>query len=175
VGVIMTDDVLLRAVRASDKDLLFKWISNRELRLYNSAFLPISDAEHNNWFEEKLLQSKDKNSFFFIIEYKSAPIGSCQLSNVNWVYRSAELQIRIGDVDLHGCGYGTQAVRALVEFGFNDLNLNRIHLQVFETNSRAIHVYEKVGFSIEGVAKQGAYIDGQFADVCNMALLREGF
>jgi RimJ/RimL family protein N-acetyltransferase len=70
---------------------------------------------------------------------------------------------------------GTAAIRQLVEFGFRDLNLNRIALHVFATNTRAIHVYEKIGFSREGLLRQAAYVDGGFLDVVLMALLRADY
>jgi diamine N-acetyltransferase len=95
------------------------------------------------------------------------------LLNINWRHRSGELQIRIGDAASRGRGLGTEAVRLLCDFGFADLNLHRIYLHVFASNSRAIGAYEKAGFVREGLLRQAAYIDGQWVDVVLMGLIRE--
>ncbi|HET6900811.1 MAG TPA: GNAT family protein, partial [Vicinamibacteria bacterium] len=100
-------------------------------------------------------------------------IGTCQLLHINRVHRTAELQIRIGDAAERGRGYGTEAVALLVGFAFKDLNLHRVSLQVFATNARAIHAYEKAGFVREGVLRQAAHVDGGYVDLVVMGILRE--
>jgi len=110
----------------------------------------------------------------FVIEEITSEraIGSCQLLNINWVCSCAELQIRIGNNELHGKGFGSEAVKLLIDFGFKDLYLHRIYLHVFITNTRAIRAYEKNGFIREGILRESAYIDNKFVDVVVMGLLR---
>ncbi len=112
---------------------------------------------------------------FFVIEELSTnqAIGTCQLLNINPRHQSAELQIRIGAVDYHGKGLGTEAVNLLTRFGFADLNLHRIYLHVFATNARAITAYEKCGFSREGLLRDAAFIDGSWVDVVVMGKLAD--
>ncbi len=69
-------------------------------------------------------------------------------------------------------GHGTEAVKLLCRFGFADLNLHRIYLHVFETNSRAIRAYEKSGFVREGSLREAAFIDGKWLDVAVMGLIK---
>jgi RimJ/RimL family protein N-acetyltransferase len=102
-------------------------------------------------------------------------IGSCQLLNINSVFRSGEIQIRIGEFNSWNKGIGTEAIRLLCEFGFRDLNLNRIYLHVFATNIRAIRVYEKNKFVREGILRQAAYINNEFVDVVYMGLLKSDY
>jgi RimJ/RimL family protein N-acetyltransferase len=87
------------------------------------------------------------------------------------VHRSAELQIRIGDASARGRGLGSEAVRLLVEFGFRDLNLHRIWLRVFRSNTRALRTYAAAGFVKEGIMRDAAFIDGRFVDVVVMRKL----
>jgi RimJ/RimL family protein N-acetyltransferase len=98
-------------------------------------------------------------------------IGSCQLLSLDRTQRKAELQIRIGDEQARGRGYGTQAVELLVRFGFVDLNLHRIALHVFADNEAAIRTYEKAGFQREGLLRGAAYVDGRYLDVVVMGIL----
>ena len=79
----------------------------------------------------------------------------------------------IGNTNDRNRGIGTFAVSEMLKHGFGDMNLNRIELEVLASNSRAIHLYHKLGFSEEGLKRQAAYKEGSYVDVICMALLRE--
>lgn len=166
------EQVRLRPLRHADSPLLYEWITDRELVILNSAFHPVSDVDHEAWVAS--MMAKRSDLVIFVIEERStaAAIGTCQLLHISWRHRSAELQIRIGDKACRGRGLGTEAVRLLCKFGFADLNLHRIYLNVFETNARAIGAYEKAGFVREGLLRQAAHIDGKWVNVVPMGLIR---
>ena len=167
-----TEQISLRPLRNEDCDLLYQWITDRELFILNTSYHPISEADHYAWMGA--MMRKSTNQVLFVIEENKSgkAIGTCQLRNINWRYQNAELQIRIGDRQFHGYGYGTGAVRLLTHFGFADLNLHRIYLHVFSTNERAIKAYSKCGFLKEGLLRQASFIDGHWVDVVVMGLLR---
>ena len=102
-------------------------------------------------------------------------LGTCRLVDIHPVYRGGELRIRIGEPGERGRGAGTQAVKQLVRFGFQDLNLHRIWLQVFSDNVRAVRVYEKLGFREEGLLRDAAYVDGRYKSIRILALLRDDY
>ena len=164
-------NVLLRLPKDSDREYLYRWINDRELVICNAPFKKITEKEHADWFQNICRASTDR--VFFIIELvsKGVPIGSCQLLNIHSDHRSAELQIRIGEWSAHGRGYGTEAIKQLVKFGFENLKLHRIALQVFASNQQAIRSYEKSGFKAEGCLKEAACIDGAFLDIIVMGIL----
>jgi RimJ/RimL family protein N-acetyltransferase len=85
---------------------------------------------------------------------------------------NAWVGIGIGDRQDWGKGYGTEAMRLAVDFGFRELNLQRISLDVFEYNPRAIRSYEKAGFSREGCLRQFILRDGRRWDLIYMGILR---
>lgn len=172
-GKLIGQKILLRPVKRNDSELLYKWINDKDLVHFNSPFKPISEIQHDEWLKKVLDERNDL--IIFVIEEKDTHkvIGSCQLFNINWIHRSAELQIRIGDSNYFGRGFGVEAIETLCKFGFTELNLNRIYLNVFESNTRAIRAYEKAGFKLEGVMQEAAHIDGQFVNVHIMALLRD--
>ena len=163
--------IRLRPVLDEDSSVLFEWINDRDLVVFNSPYRPVSEAEHRAWFES-LGERVDR--VFFIIEdvETSSAIGSCQLLNIHPLHQTAELQIRIGRQNFQNAGAGSDAVRQLVTFGFKKLNLRRIALQVFATNDRAIRVYEKNGFVREGLLREAACIDGRWVDIVCMAKMR---
>ena len=75
--------------------------------------------------------------------------------------------------DHQGSGIGTRLMEAALELAFKWLNLRRVELQVYTDNARAIHLYKKFGFSIEGTHKAFAFRDGAYVDAYSMVLLRE--
>lgn len=164
--------VALTPLTKTDSPLLWQWINDRELVLFNSSYQPVSEPEHEAWFEA-IRNRSDVFIFGIRLWETDRLIGSCQLHSINSVSRSAELQIRLGNTDEHGKGYGTEAVKLLLQFAFSDLNLHRVYLHVFATNTRAIKVYEKSGFVREGTLRQADYVDNQFVDVLVMGILRE--
>ena len=163
--------VRLRHVVDSDSDVLFEWINNRELVVFNAPFREISLPEHLAWFAR--IRAQEDIAFFMIENVETGmTIGSCQLLNIHPIHRSAELQIRIGAMNFQNQGAGSEAVRQLTDYGFSVLNLHRISLHVFANNLMAIRVYEKNGFVREGLFRQAARIEGHWLDVVCMAKVR---
>ena len=99
-------------------------------------------------------------------------IGGCSLFDVGAPSRAALLGIWIGKPHWDK-GYGTDAVRALCRFGFRHMNLQRIELNVFATNPRAVRAYEKVGFRVEGTRRRSQFVGGGYVDSLLMGLLAE--
>lgn len=77
-------------------------------------------------------------------------IGEIELDQIAWRSGEAELKIEITDQKMHGQGFGTQAINALLEQAFSRMNLKRVYLRVFAENTAALRCYEKVGFTKEG-------------------------
>ncbi len=98
-------------------------------------------------------------------------IGECGLW-VGWTQQNAWLGIGVGEPEYRGKGYGTDAMRLLVGYGFRELGLYRITLGVFGYNLRAIRSYEKVGFVREQIHRASIFRDGQRHDFYTMGLLR---
>ena len=163
--------VHLRPIRREDSGLLYEWITDRELVLLNSSYWPVSEIDHEKWLESMLIRRSDL-VIFVIEDLDGHALGTCQLVNINWIHRSAELQIRIGVKTNQGRGLGTAAVKMLCEFGFEDLGLRRISLFVWAGNLRARRAYEKAGFLEEGIMKEAAFVDGNFEDIVVMGVLR---
>ena len=100
-------------------------------------------------------------------------IGTAGFHHVNQEDGNAAFGISIGEKAEWSKGYGTDALRAICDFGFGQLRLERIELDVYEPNRRAQRSYEKAGFVTEGTLRHAHFSDGQFHDVVRMSLLRE--
>ena len=163
--------VVLAPITRADAPVLFEWINDRELVLLSAAYQPVHETTHRAWLNG-VANRTDGVVCAIRLRRGRRLIGVGQLSHVSRVHRSAELQIRIGDARWRGRGFGTAAVRLLVKLAFEDLNLHRVFLQVFRTNTAAIRSYERAGFRHEGTLRQAVHLDGRYVDVLVMAVLR---
>lgn len=165
--------VALRAIVRSDLELLRRFVNDPEVMRFSNVFHPVSDVEQANWFESITLAT---DAVWFGVERvdkgDAKLVGTCCLVGVDWVSRLAEFRIRLGDRSAWGCGLGTEASRILLCYGFGDLNLERIWLRLFASNTRALRMYTKLGFQVEGRLRRAAFINGTFDDVILMGLLR---
>lgn len=160
--------VELTALQPEDSPVLFRWINDRELVTLSAAFRPVARPEHDAWFQQ--IRHREDVRIFGIRE-DDRLVGSCQLHSIHPIHRSAELQIRIGAAAARGRGIGTEATRQLLEIGFGELGLHSIYLHVLETNEVARRLYERVGFRVEGVRREAAWIEGAWIDLVLMAIL----
>lgn len=150
------ENVRLRPLCEDDLEHLRLWRNNPENTTYLSPIPFITEDMQLNWYKNNL---EDPNEITFAIEelqILNRVVGSLSLYNFNG--NCAEFgKILIGDKEAHGKHVGTNALKALLELGFDKLGLHEIYLYVFEENIPAIRVYEKVGFHIteEHDTKQG--------------------
>jgi RimJ/RimL family protein N-acetyltransferase len=77
----------------------------------------------------------------------------------------------VGDEDERAKGLGTEAIRVILRYAFEDLGLERVNLSVFEFNDPAISSYEKIGFKKEGRISRAVRRDGGFRDAITMRIL----
>jgi RimJ/RimL family protein N-acetyltransferase len=174
IGNLVVDQIKLSVLEDEDKQNLFEWINNKELVEFNSPFQIISWDNHCKWFDA-IRKSESVKIFGIRTIEKNKLIGSCQLLNLNKISGSAELQIRLGFFSEMGKGYGSEAVKLLLKYGFEELKLQRIYLHVFSDNIRAFKSYLKNGFKEEGVLRRAAFINGTYKDVKIMSILKEEF
>jgi RimJ/RimL family protein N-acetyltransferase len=119
---------------------------------------------------------KKQDPIFSIVDLKTdTPIGRCMLFQVDQVNRRAMFGIGIGKKDYWNKGYGLDATKLLLDYGFNLLNLNNIMLGVYSYNQRAISCYRKVGFKEIGRRRKSKIIGGKIFDEVLMDILAEEF
>jgi RimJ/RimL family protein N-acetyltransferase len=155
-----------------DAETFAKWSENADyLRLLNTDPARPLSAER---FREA--EKKDDSGSFFHFRLRTLAdntlIGFVELE-VDWPNQACFLAIGIGEPDYWGQGYGSDALRLALRYAFQELGLHRVGLNVISNNARAIHVYEKTGFTWEGATRQVVYRDGQRLDMIYYGMLRE--
>jgi RimJ/RimL family protein N-acetyltransferase len=151
-----------------------EWLNDWEVSHFLAHGVPLllNLDDETDWFEQR---RKDKNSMVFAILAlpEKQLIGNCAFHQIDWKNRWAIFGIVIGDKNYWNKGCGTDATRTLLRFAFEQLGLNRVELEVYDFNPRAIRAYEKAGFRRDGVRRQALYRDGAFHDIYLMGILRE--
>lgn len=100
-------------------------------------------------------------------------IGNAGIMNLRWQARSCEFFIGIGEADMRGKGYGSDALRILCNYIFYEMSMHRVGLVVHAFNTQAIQMYERVGFKLEGKHRDFIYRDGKHHDLLLMSLLEK--
>ena len=132
---------------------------------------PLRPEDEDKWYEN--LDANSDKQYGFAIERKEDKqyLGGCGVQGIDAKNRFAMIGIFLGNEHC-GKGYGTDALRVLIDFCFKEINLNKVKLDVFSFNKRAVSCYEKLGFKTEGVLRQEVFRDGSYHDAIVMGLLR---
>lgn len=133
------------------------------------------------WSQKKIKEfvekdgEKNSQAFRFAIRTQTEDklIGAVSLWVNSWTHADAWLGISIGERDYWGRGYGSEAVRLAVQYGFLELNLRRVTLGLHSYNERALKAYQKAGFKMEGRTRGEGLRDGQRYDGFYMGILRD--
>lgn len=171
---IVGEKCYLSPLSHEDADLHTVWENDLAvaLPLGDEAYQPVSLEKMHDKIEGAL---RNQSHVFSIIDLETdETVGRCQLFNMDAVNRCSWLGIMVGP-HFQNQGYGQEAMRLLLDYAFNLLNLNSVVLGVYEFNQPAIAVYKKVGFREIGRRRQARIIAGRKYDELYMDILAEEF
>ncbi len=164
--------VVLRPLATGDLRRCVRWFSDPQVTQFLGRAGPVTLAEEERWFRDYVRRGDEQ---IFAIEIDGRHVGNLGLHKVDRVHRKADLGIVIGEMSYWSRGYGTDALRTALRYGFGPLGLNKVSLDVLEGNARAIRSYEKCGFVREGIHREDVYKDGRFLNVIRMSILSREF
>ncbi|WP_247800272.1 GNAT family protein [Bradyrhizobium sp. 191] len=124
---------------------------------------------------DSMVKRLTDHPFAWVIEHGSRVIGEARLDRVDVQDRRASFAIGILDPHCLGRGIGTEVMRLVLRFAFEQLKLHRISVRVLAYNLRAIRAYQKCGFVIEGYEREAAFVNGHWHDDVIMGLLDREF
>ena len=172
--------VRLRPLQIDDAAAFQSWINDPEVqRLAGGRGWQFSLPAQEDYVRARLANDREHGVALTIevTDIEGAPrlIGNLELRRLEAVERRGEIGIMTGDREFWSRGYGEDAMRTICRYGFHDLDLHRLELNVAAFNTRALRCYEKVGFTIEGRLRDHRYVAGRYYDTLLMGLLREDF
>ncbi|MHA1720138.1 MAG: GNAT family N-acetyltransferase [Promethearchaeota archaeon] len=149
-----------------------KWFNDPEMLQYLTMIKPMNLENEEEWYQNAI---KNPNRVYFAILNieggRKILIGNCGVE-IDWRNRLGHLGITIGEKEYLGKGFGTEAMQLLVNYCFEDLNMHKVELKVYDFNTRAIKSYEKIGFKEEGILRQCHYVRGKYVDLIAMGILK---
>lgn len=126
--------------------------------------------------EKQILEELSKeNVYAIVLKDEDKLIGNVGLHNINWISRTAEVGILIGDKNYWGQGYAREAINLILDYAFNVINLHMVYLKVYSYNVSAIKCYEKIGFKYAGRLREAIEVAGERYDVIYMDILKDEF
>ncbi len=165
----------LRDLRRSDLGAMVEWINDHDVtHLLVAGDRPASlELLEERW--ERDLRDPQEIVFAVCAIDGDAFIGTTGLYSINWISRSAEFRVFLGNKTSWNRGIGTECTKLMVVYGFDKLNLNRVWLGVNGENVGAVRAYEKAGFAREGILRQEQYRNFRYYDVVRMGILRSEY
>jgi len=158
--------VSLFAVEKEDLQHFRDWRNNPDFRKYFREYRELNLAQQEKWFEEKVV--KDNTTLMFSIKRNddNELLGCCGFVYINWVHRHADLSLYVGweDAYIDDKGYAEESCRLLLDYGFNELCLNKVWTEIYEFDDKKKTLYDKCGFHQDGLLRQNYWYDGKWWD-----------
>jgi len=167
---LIGEKVILTPLEEEDAEFIRMMENDPEVRYSLFLFKPLTKMEADKKVHDMI--TSPNTLMFMIIDMETDQIvGQTGLVRIDFVSRAAVFYIAILDKACRSKGLGTETTRLMVDYAFNTLNLNRIQLHVNTENLPAVHIYEKVGFKIEGTLRQAMYHGGKYCDFYVMGMI----
>ncbi|MEO8209876.1 MAG: GNAT family protein [bacterium] len=151
------------------------WLNDNEVCKGNSHGTFPNNYSKTLAYIESIENSKTEIVFAIRWKKNDDHIGNISLQNINWINRSGEIAILIGNKNYWNKGVGSKAYKLLIDYGFNTLNLNRISSGLAITNDGMIKVCEKNRMKKEGLIREALYKDGRYIDAAIYSILLKDY
>ncbi|MDD4772359.1 MAG: GNAT family protein [Eubacteriales bacterium] len=162
----------LSPVNGDDAEIYITWMNETAAQDFGQYHLVVSSKSDLKWLFEP---PADMQRYAMVLLDGDIMIGSVSIHNIDHLNRNAFLGIFIGEEEHRSKGYGAEAIRLILAFGFNTLNLHNIMLSVNADNMQGIACYKKVGFREVGRRREWVFKNGKYIDRIYMDMLAREF
>jgi RimJ/RimL family protein N-acetyltransferase len=172
---ITGEKIALGPIRRDLVPLYLRWINDFEVtRTLGIGWRPMTLEAEEAWYERACKSESDR--LFTIYDRETLrPVGNTGLHDIEIFHRTAEFGLVIGEKECWGRGYGTEAARLMLDYGFHGLGLHNIMLRVVATNTRGLRAYRRAGFREIGRLRESFRIGGRVLDTVLMDCLSTNF
>ena len=174
---LVGERIYLAPKGASEEEIerFTEWMNDFQVTDYTGRTSQITTYASEKEYLENAEKNTDKRTFNIVSLEDDKLVGTVGLESINWIERSAVLGIFIGDNDFRSNGYGTEAIKLLLEYGFRYINLHSIRLDLLSVNERAHKCYLKCGFKDTGASREQIFLNGKYYDKLHMDILESEF
>lgn len=171
---IVGKKVYLSPMSLEDAEIYTKWLNDFDVTdgLGSSSRITTIEIE-KEWLES--VSRKGEYNFSIVDLETNLLLGSCGFNRLDSSRRTGTVGIFIGEKNNRSKGIGTEALKLLLEFGFDYLNLHNIDLTVYSFNTGALKCYEKVGFQKYGIRHEVYPLKGKLHDIVLMEILEKDY
>lgn len=166
------DGLKIRAIEESDLPKMVEWRNSLDAQNTFYEYEPLSVAQQREWFKGYL---QGKHGKLWIIDKGNIAVGTIGFHEIDGRNRNAKFGRFYINPDSRKKGYGKGAFQLILKYGFNHLNLLRIYLDTISLNEKAISLYKKFGFKVEGNLVKHIYKNGTYHDLIIMGLLKTDY
>lgn len=163
--------VVIRDFCEDDIENKVKWINNPDNNCFLHYDIPLEREKTEHWFFHK----DDARRLDCVIEFHGIPVGLVGLLAIDFTNQKAEYYISMGEDKFKRKGIAILATKMILDYAFNDLKLNKVYLNMDAENQAANHLYEKAGFTCEGVFRKDLLHHGRLIDRKRFSILKEEF
>jgi RimJ/RimL family protein N-acetyltransferase len=167
----------LRAVEINDLEYLKNWRNNAEFRKNFREVRELNSVDQDSWFNK--INSSPNDFMFTIIRLEdNKPIGACGLLYVNWIIRSADFSFYIGieDYYIDNLGLAKESAELLIKYGFNNLNLNKIWMELYEFDTKKLDFFKNhFSFKIDGKLRDNSFEEGRYFNSYIISLIQSEY
>lgn len=167
--IIRGKNIILREQREDDAAYFAYWFNQPEV-MFKCGFEKPTDEEEVKRYINVYHRSED-SVWFTITDPDGGVIGETGLLRMFPAWHCTDLTIIIPDPEMRHKGYGTEAIRIMLDMAFDRYEMNRVAIGVVGANTEALAFYKKIGFRQEGIQEQGYFYDGAYSDFIMMRLL----
>ena len=167
--------IYLRPLDVEDIDQYLRWVNDeRVIGHLGTLHFPTTREALREYLEKN---TTDKNTAFFAIVEKrtNKHIGNIKLGPIDWINRRAEYGRLIGDVAAQGKGYGTESVRLILKYAFDNLNLHKVTSSASEDNMASLKSNQKAGLIVEATLKEQKYENGVYKDIILLGITKKEY
>ena len=165
--------VYLSPINVNDIELYTKWLNDEAVASNIGQYRKVISLANEQKYLDNMVSGG--HNYAIVLLDGDKLIGGISLMDDNTIDRTASLGIFIGDEEYRSKGYGAEAIRLLLAYGFKTLNFHNIMLTVNSDNSRALACYKKVGFRDIGRRRDAVYKNGQTVDMIYMDILEDEY
>ena len=163
--MIAGEKVILRALERDDLDRCYRWMNDPNIVWTLKSRYPMPFHLEAEWLENALGHHHDARHFAIERKEDRSHIGNASIHEIDWVSRTAAFGLFIGEPSSWNQGFGGDSIRTLVRFAFEEMNLRKLKISVFDYNERAKHVLEAAGFVVEGKLIREFFREGRYHDI----------